>query len=310
MSPPIPAYADYSLPFKLHTDASGTGLVAVLYQEQDGKERVISFASRSLKPSEKNYPAHKLEFLSLKWAVSEKYHDYLYGATFEVITDNNPLTYVFTTAKLDATGQRWLAALSNYNCTIKYRSGKNNADEDGLSRLHDNEKNCQATVFSEVLKAMSQSIVVQAHNFPLVESLPACSFDDIDTYPDNIPKEALEGTALTIQDWHKAQADDKNIAYIVKCLSSKSKPSRQKIDCKNIDNRNRAEWEKYRLKSGILYRTFQVEDEEFHQLVLPESLRDIIFKSYHDDLGHQGRDRTLALIKQRFYWPGMTQYVQ
>ena len=129
----------------------------------------------------KNYPAHKLEFLALKWAVTEKYHDYLYGATFEVITDNNPLTYVFTTAKLDATGQRWLAALSNYNCTIKYRSGKNNADADGLSRLHDNEKNCEATVFPEVLKAMSQSIVAQAHNFPLVESLPMCSLDDIDT---------------------------------------------------------------------------------------------------------------------------------
>ena len=310
MSPPILAYADYNVPFKLHTDASGTGLGAVLYQEQDGKERVIAFASRSLKPSEKNYPAHKLEFLALKWAVTEKYHDYLYGATFEVITDNNPLTYVFTTAKLDATGQRWLAALSNYNCTIKYRSGKNNADADGLSRLHDNEKNCQATVFPEVLKAMSQSIVVQAHNFPLVESLPACSLDDIDTYPDNIPKEALEGTALTIQDWKKAQADDKNIAYIVQCLSAKSKPSRQEIDSKNIDNRYKAEWERYRLKCGILYRTYQVEDEEFHQLVLPESLRDIIFKSYHDDLGHQGRDRTLSLIKQRFYWPGMTQYVQ
>ena len=65
-SPLILAYADNSLPFKLHTDASGAGLGAVLYQEQDGKERVISFASRSLKPSENNYPAHKLEFLALK----------------------------------------------------------------------------------------------------------------------------------------------------------------------------------------------------------------------------------------------------
>ena len=53
-----------------------------------------------------------------------------------------------------------------------------------------------------------------------------------------------------------------------------------------------------------------MEDEEFHQLVLRESVRDIIFKSYHDDHGHQGRDRSLALIKQRCYWPGMTKYVQ
>ena len=99
-NPPILAYADYKLPFKVHTDASFDGLGAVLYQTQDGKDRVVSYASRSLKPSEKNYPAHKLEFLALKWAVCEKFHDYLYGTSLEVITDNNPLTYVFTTAKL------------------------------------------------------------------------------------------------------------------------------------------------------------------------------------------------------------------
>ena len=51
------------IPFMLHTDASADGLGAVLYKDIDGAERVIAYASRSLKPSEKNYPAHKLEFL-------------------------------------------------------------------------------------------------------------------------------------------------------------------------------------------------------------------------------------------------------
>ena len=60
----ILAYADYHLPFKLHTDASSTGLEAVLYQHQDGQDRVVCYLSRSLKPSEKN-PAHKLEYLAL-----------------------------------------------------------------------------------------------------------------------------------------------------------------------------------------------------------------------------------------------------
>ena len=106
INPPVLAYADYSLPFELHTDASLDGLGVVLYQEQEGKKRVVAYASRSLKVSEKNYPAHKLEFLALKWAVVEKFHDYLYGSKFEAVTDNNPLTYIFTTAKLDATGQR------------------------------------------------------------------------------------------------------------------------------------------------------------------------------------------------------------
>lgn len=67
-SPPVLAYADHRLPFTVHTDASSSGLGAVLYQKQDGKDRVVAYASRSLKPSEKNYPAHMLEFLALKWA--------------------------------------------------------------------------------------------------------------------------------------------------------------------------------------------------------------------------------------------------
>ena len=71
--------------------------------------------------------------------MTEKFHEYLNGNTFEIITDNNPLTYILTTAKLDATGQRWVASLSDYNFTIKYRSGSKNADADGLSRRQEGE---------------------------------------------------------------------------------------------------------------------------------------------------------------------------
>ena len=133
-SPPILAYADFSKPFLLNTDASSDGLGAVLYQVQDGQEKVIAYASRGLRNSERHYPAHKLEFLCLKWSVTEKFHDYLYGNQFEVRTDNNPLTYVLTSVKLDATSHRWLASLSSYNFKLTYRSGRSNGDADGLSR--------------------------------------------------------------------------------------------------------------------------------------------------------------------------------
>ena len=130
------AYADYSKPFVLHTDASTTGLGAVLYQKQsDGKERVIAYASRSLNRAERNYDAHKLEFLALKWAVTDRFHEYLYGGTFEVFTDNNPLTYILTTAKLDAMGHRWVASLGPYNFNLHYKPGKLNSDADALSRI-------------------------------------------------------------------------------------------------------------------------------------------------------------------------------
>lgn len=81
-TPPILGYPDFSLPFELHTDACSTGLGAVLYQKQQGYNRVIAYASRGLSKSAKNYPTHKLEFLALKWAITEKFSDYVMGKTF------------------------------------------------------------------------------------------------------------------------------------------------------------------------------------------------------------------------------------
>ena len=107
--------------FRLNTDASELYLGSVLYQRhEDGTFHVIVYASRSLSKTEKNYSTHKLEFLALKWAVMQRFHEYLYGGEFEVYMDNNPLTNVLTTAKLDATGQRWIANLANYNFKIHY----------------------------------------------------------------------------------------------------------------------------------------------------------------------------------------------
>ena len=136
-SPEVIAFPDFNIPFMVHCDASQSGLGAVLYQNQQNKIRVISFASRTLTPAEKNYHLHsgKLEFLALKWAITEKFNDYLhYGPPSEVFTDNNPLTYVLTSAKLNASGLRWVSQLADYQFTIKYRSGKKHIDADYLSR--------------------------------------------------------------------------------------------------------------------------------------------------------------------------------
>ena len=137
-SPPVMAYPHYTQPFILHTDASEQGLGATLYQKQDGRLRVIAYGSRALTAAEQNYHLHssKLEFMALKWAITEQFRDYLYYAPhFRVFTDNNPLTYVLTTAKLNATGHRWVAELADFHFTIKYRPGTANQDADALSRM-------------------------------------------------------------------------------------------------------------------------------------------------------------------------------
>ena len=88
---PILAYADFTKPFNLHTDGCGSGLGGVLYQtHEDGTDAVIAYASRSLSKAESNYSAHKMEFLTLKWVVVEKFHKYLYGLTFVSIWTTIP----------------------------------------------------------------------------------------------------------------------------------------------------------------------------------------------------------------------------
>ncbi|XP_028301871.1 uncharacterized protein LOC114462925 [Gouania willdenowi] len=137
LTAPILAYADFSQPFRLYTDASLDGLGAVLAQEQNGKERVIAYASRSLQQTERNdqnYSSFKLELLALKWAITEKFKDYLYGAEFTVFTDNNPLVHL-DTARLGAVEQWWVAQLANFKYVIKYRPGTQNKNADALSRL-------------------------------------------------------------------------------------------------------------------------------------------------------------------------------
>ena len=71
---PVLAYANYRRHFKLHTDASEKGLGAIICEKQDdATDDVIAYASHTLSKSEKNYDAHKLEFMALKWSVTERW---------------------------------------------------------------------------------------------------------------------------------------------------------------------------------------------------------------------------------------------
>ena len=136
---PILAFPDFNKPFLLETDASRRGLGAVLFQKQaDGWYHPIAYASHVMNKTEQRYHSNKQEFLTLKWVVTEKFHEYLspYGKNrneFVVRTDNNPLTYIFSSANLDAAGQRWVACLASYNFSLEYQKGKDNTVADFLS---------------------------------------------------------------------------------------------------------------------------------------------------------------------------------
>ena len=292
-SPPVLGYAQFDLPFILYTDASSEGLGAVLAQQQGDEERVLAYASRGLSAAEKNYATNKLEFLALKWAVTEKFSDYLYGAKHQTIvfTDNNPLTYVLSSAKLDATGHRWLASLSVYDLLIKYRPGKSNSNADALSRLPG--YSTDKYIDSEQINAISRT----ANNIPYVECL--CLSACIDISDDN------EDLVSRVKDLRKSQTDDETISAILRMLRQQIKPKLSKFRpsseiyklVKNLDH--------LKVKRGILYRVTSVDGDEKWQVVLPKALREQVMEALHDRAGHQSRDRTLSLVRDRCWWPGM-----
>jgi hypothetical protein len=122
--------------FELYTDASGTGVGAVLLQDQGNGPQPVAFESRKYTPAESNYAVHEQELLAIVYAV-KKFRHYLEGCShFTVYTDHHSLKYFFTQRDLSRRQARWSLALAPFqpNMTIVYRPGHKN-QADGLSRL-------------------------------------------------------------------------------------------------------------------------------------------------------------------------------
>jgi hypothetical protein len=303
-TPPVLAYPDFNLPFEVHTDASGKGLGAVLYQQHhDNTKHVIAYASRSLSKSESNYAAFKLEFLALKWAVTEKFSDYLTNTHFTLLTDNNPLTYILTTAKLDATGQRWASDLGNYNFDIIYRAGRNNTDADALSRyphhkIIDQQQHENIKIDNSTVKTICKYITPA-----LIDTLPALSLNIIEAT--ETPMQPI--AQLELREIRKAQRQDQLIEKWRIATIDKTLPQFNTLPGDIIMKKN---FENFIIKRGILYRNLHENEEIIEQLVIPNCYKREILEGFHDDCGHPGRDRTLRLLRERYFWPGITTDVE
>ena len=163
-----------------------------MYQKQDGVEKVISYASQSVSKSESKYPIHKLEFLCLKWAITDQFHEYLHGNTFDVYTDNSPLTYILSTAKIDVMGHRQITGLANYNFQIHDKSGKSNVGsrcffKNGLEKCG---RTIQANSIQEIVAAAISGDVAN------IEAV-SCSVQRIESFLPNPSDTIANSKAIT-----------------------------------------------------------------------------------------------------------------
>ena len=289
-------------------------------EDDDGNFRIISYASHTLKPYERSmrkYSSAKLELLALKWAICDKFRDYLIGSRFTVLTDNNPLTYV-RTSRLGAAQIRWLSDLALFDFEIKYRAGKTNQAADALSQWPGNpDSSSESSDVEEEWDTISYEMVCQIVDYHLSSAkLPYHVKHEIQTNLADVEM-ANSPTNLTSTNIIKAQLQEVKLFNSIKpeqmvelqkkdlqlslvydkvSKNQKSKLSEiHRIQSKPI-RRLLLQFNRLSLIWGVLHHRSFKDDDEIQQLILPQQLHKPILKSLHDDNSHQGQQHMLNLL--------------
>ena len=355
---PILAFADLKRPFLLETDASKYILGTILQQvQEDGKYHPVAYASHALCGSEANYHSSKLEFLALKWAMTQQFKEYLMYQSFTMQTDNNPLTYILTMPNLDATGHHWVSALAGFNFRLEYLRGTDNQVANVLSRMetrlddnttnkflqsldessydakniNDDAEKGDAWPLTKVEKNAVNKIIertqfihiphAETDNPALVAKHEEC-VKELNVQVATMIMEKHIKHNLTGLDWKSLQENDPIIQHVLKwkCRNSDRNAKKDKnadpctleeylLTVVNLyDAKVYGNWQKdFTLLNDMLFinDTLKGSTDTALLFVVPASKCQVALDLCHQDVGHQGRDRTYSLLQERFWWPKM-----
>ena len=191
---------------------------------------------------------------------------------------------------LDATGHRWVAALSNYTVSISYKPGRNNTDADALSRIQWPEA---VDISSQTVQAVCEGVqALHGKVETLCHGAQAVGILSQDIMP----------AGMTSLEWSQAQMQDPAISHIIQAIQTKHLNTiKHKLDMSSDLKAFLMIRKQLKLKQGVLYRKTQVHDKARFQLVLPQSFRSKAMAGCHDQVGHLGQDRVLEILRDRFF---------
>ncbi|CAL9701640.1 unnamed protein product [Knipowitschia caucasica] len=284
---PILAYPHVDLPYVVDTDASGTGIGAVLSQQGGEGERVVGYYSRALSREERNYCVTRRELLAVVMAVHH-FRPYLHGNKFLLRTDHASLTWLLSFKQPEGQVARWLEVLQTYNFDIQHRPGQQHNNADALSR--------RPCVIAECRYCERQE--------ERDRDKPRVSTATINP-PDDLSSEQLQ----------QQQESDTTLALIRKWLELPRRPEWPAVSPHGTDIKAYySQWGNIELRNGLLFRRWRApgQGKDILQLLVPRSLQPQVLQSVHGSIGsgHFGISKTLHRLRGRFYWPGCRQDVE
>jgi transposase InsO family protein len=263
---PVLAFPDFRKQFRLDTDASGVGVGAILTQVIDGRERVIAYASRTLNKQEKHYPITEKECLALVFGV-KVFRPYLYGRSFSILSDHDPLCYLRKNKDLSGRLMRWLLKLEQYTYTVIHRPGKKHGNADALSRQPEPATgNCEIIPPDPVLALVGAGSPLES------------GFSNLDRFIE-------------------CQHEDKHIFAIFRNLKFGTPITMDRVGLLRHFDLNR---DSYCVRNEMVYFNSLL-------IVPPKLVSFVLSMCHDDSLsGHPGVKKTSALIKDRFFWHEMS----
>ena len=300
-TPPVLAMPNDSGEFILDTDASDQAIGAVLSQRQEGVERVVAYASRSLTRQERNYCVTRKELLAVVHFL-KYFKQYLLGRSFKVRTDHAALTWLRRTP--DPIGQqaRWLEQMEEFNFIVEHRPGSRHSNADALSRRPCTKKVC-----------LCKELTAAPFGGPADQSTSELrQTAGIQMRATQVQQEGASNAislSWSLEGIRSEQQSDPDIGYIYQLIDcGAAKPMWDDVSPKsNVVKTLWSFWPRLSIREGLLKRRFESTDgrSEYWQIVLPKKLHAEFLSLVHGGMtgGHLALKKTKAAVQSRAYWP-------